>query len=84
MNVPILLKTNTGHTTFKIWFVALLITCCLGCSPTQTPTESPKPIGSSQQSVEKSKHTNALAKESSPYLLISSYRLAIRVVTGAM
>ena len=73
MNVPILLKTNTGHTTFKIWFVALLITCCLGCSPTQTPTESPKPIGSSQQSVEKSKHTNALAKESSPYLLMHAH-----------
>ena len=73
MNVPILLKTNTGHTTFKTWFVALLITCCLGCSPTQTPTESPKPIGSSQQSVEKSKHTNALAKESSPYLLMHAH-----------
>ena len=73
MNVPILLKTNTDHTTFKIWFVALLITCCLGCSPTQTPTESPKPIGSSQQSVEKSKHTNALAKESSPYLLMHAH-----------
>ncbi len=73
MNVPILLKTNTGHTTFEIWFVALLITCCLGCSPTQTPTESPKPIGSSQQSVEKSKHTNALAKESSPYLLMHAH-----------
>ena len=73
MNVSTLLVSITSHTVFKIRLAILLLVCCLGCTTAQEPAKSDKPVDLPHQHSEKSKHTNALAKESSPYLLMHAH-----------
>ena len=87
MNLLTLNRTRTNHSirhnASKVFQAILLLICCLGCTSAQEGTsESNQQTDppSHQQSTEKHgsdeaehPHTNALAKESSPYLLMHAH-----------
>ena len=74
MNVLNLFGTHFYHAASKISLVIplLFFCCCIGCTNAQEPTATKQQTDPTHQhqDSEKQKHTNALAKESSPYLLM--------------
>ena len=77
MNVLNLFGTHFYHAASKISLVIplLFFCCCIGCTNAQEPTATKQQTDPTHQHQDsgKQKHTNALAKESSPYLLMHAH-----------